>query len=170
LLTGAPGVGKTTLVRKTVEALVGLRARGFTTEEIRDGGQRKGFRLETLDGDRATLAHVDIRSRCNVGRYGVDVDTMDRVAVGTLKFDSSIDVFVIDEIGKMECFSSKFVKTVETLLDSGARIIATVPLKGSDFVRKIKQHPQAELLEITKENRANMLARVIAWVGRSECP
>jgi nucleoside-triphosphatase len=164
LLTGVPGVGKTTTVREAVRALSDLRTSGFTTEEIREGGRRKGFRLETLDGESATLAHVDITSRCNVGRYGVDVGTMDRVAVRTLRSDASVDLFVIDEIGKMECFSSRFVTAVGTLLDSNATVVATVPLKGSEFVRRIKGHSQAELWEITRENRDTMAGRVVEWV------
>ena len=77
LLTGPPGVGKTTVVRRVAAGLAGRRIRGFTTEEIRIGGQRVGFRLETFDGRSVTLAHVDMCSRHQVGKYRVDVATLD---------------------------------------------------------------------------------------------
>jgi nucleoside-triphosphatase len=64
LLTGKPGTGKTALIK---EALAGttLRVNGFYTEEIRTGGTRQGFKIVTLDGQEATLAHVGI-----AGSYG----------------------------------------------------------------------------------------------------
>ena len=74
LLTGHPGVGKTTVIRRVVAGLGAWRARGFTTEEIRVGGRRTGFRLETLDGRRETLARVDPRTPHRVGSYGADGD------------------------------------------------------------------------------------------------
>ena len=82
LLTGRPGVGKTTLVKAVVEAL-GERAGGFYTEEIRGPGGRKGFRLVTLDGQEAVMAHVNLRGkgRPQVGRYGADVEAIERVGV-----------------------------------------------------------------------------------------
>src|SRR4030067_866580 len=84
LLPGRPGVGKTTIV-KQVAAGLGARAGGFYTEEITGPGGRKGFRLITLDGKQATLAHIDIRSKSKVGRYGVDVAAFERVGVAALR-------------------------------------------------------------------------------------
>ena len=48
LLTGPPGCGKTTAVRRIVGTLQGAKVAGFYTEEIREAGQRKGFRMEVL--------------------------------------------------------------------------------------------------------------------------
>jgi nucleoside-triphosphatase len=72
ILTGRPGIGKTTII-KAVIAQLGDRAGGFYTEEILGPGGRKGFRLITLDGQSAVIAHVDFKSRSQVGRYGVKV-------------------------------------------------------------------------------------------------
>ncbi len=42
LITGLPGIGKTTLIKKLSEELKVLHPAGFYTEEIREEGQRKG--------------------------------------------------------------------------------------------------------------------------------
>jgi len=73
LITGLPGVGKTTLIKKLSEALKGFHPIGFYTEEIREEGVRGGFELIDLDGRRGLLSHRDIRSPYKVGQYRVDI-------------------------------------------------------------------------------------------------
>ena len=60
LITGRPGVGKTTLVMNVVERLRGsLRLAGFTTAEVCDpSGQRTGFQILTMEGKHAELARA----------------------------------------------------------------------------------------------------------------
>src|SRR5215467_14590534 len=72
LLTGLPGCGKTTVIRRLIDRLNDLRLRGFYTQELREYGQRVGFEAVGLSGQRAVLAHVRSRSMLRVGRYGVD--------------------------------------------------------------------------------------------------
>ena len=72
LVTGAPGVGKTTLVRRVAARLEGLRVAGFTTEEIRERGRRLGFRIVPFEGRERIMAHVDFPGPARVGRYGVE--------------------------------------------------------------------------------------------------
>ena len=108
LLTGRPGTGKTSLVKQAVAEMKG-KAGGFYTEEIRSGGARQGFRLVTLDGHSTILAHIDIHSPYRVSKYGVDIDSLDKVGVAALyKASRQCELVVIDEIGKMELFSDIF--------------------------------------------------------------
>ena len=80
LLTGRPGCGKTTLIRRVLANYRG-DAGGFYTQEIREGGVRKGFEIITLDGDRGILAHVDFPGKQRVGKYRLDPDTFERLAI-----------------------------------------------------------------------------------------
>lgn len=80
LLTGSPGCGKTTVVRRVIERLSHLRLVGFYTAEIRERGQRLGFETIGLGGGRAILAHVDFRTRHQVGRYSANVSSWNRVS------------------------------------------------------------------------------------------
>ena len=126
VLTGPPGSGKTTAVTKIVAALNGKRRMaGFYTEEMREAGRRVGFRWHRLDGRTGTLAHVHVKSPLRVSKYGVDIESFEREAVAVLDPSADADLFVVDEIGKMECFSNKFVETIRRLLQSNKSILAS---------------------------------------------
>jgi len=86
--------------------------------------------IDTFDGQKGVLAHVNCKSRFRVGRYGVQIETIGRIAVPALKVISTDDVIIIDEIGKMECFSSLFRKAILELLDSPNPVLATIAVNG----------------------------------------
>ncbi|MBW2153008.1 MAG: AAA family ATPase [Deltaproteobacteria bacterium] len=127
-VTGMPGVGKTTLMKKLLQHLSGLQPIGFYTEEIREKGTRKGFKLLSPDGTERILAHVHIKSSVRVGKYGVDIAGFEAFldAIRLDKKDASL--VIIDEIGKMECHSKKFRDMVIKLLRSDKTIIATIAM------------------------------------------
>ena len=166
LITGRPGVGKTTVIQKISE-LLGQRAGGFYTQEMRGPGGRKGFRLITLPagGPEAVMAHVDIRSRNRVGRYGVDVAALDSVGVAAIRAAiQSRDVIVVDEIGKMEMLSGEFRGAVLKAMSSGKIVVATVMQQNHDWVVALKGMPQVTVWHIAESNRDEMPARVIKWI------
>jgi len=161
LLTGAPGSGKTTALMKIVGALHGARIAGFYTEEIREAGRRQGFRWHRLDGRSGTLAHVDIKSRYRVSKYGVDIESFDRDAVAAIDPEiTTADLFAVDEIGKMECFSDRFVQTIRRLFASDAHVLATVALKGGGLIQEVKSYPTVRLLHLTTGNRDRITREV----------
>lgn len=167
LLTGVPGVGKTTVIRRVADALSQRRIRGFFTSEIRESGHRAGFRITSLDGRSAILAHVDLTAAYRVGRYGVDVSALDDIVAHTMSTTSNDDLFLIDEIGKMECFSVSFTRAVSELLDLRCPVVATIGLSSGGFMSQVKGRPDVELWTVTAENRDDMPAKVIAWLGEN---
>ncbi|MEW6718087.1 MAG: NTPase [Chloroflexota bacterium] len=164
LLTGMPGVGKTTLMRKVVKALSGWKIQGFLTDEIRVAGCRQGFRLNTFDGHSAILAHTDIQSKFRVGKYGVDIQSLDRIVDTSLQLKDDIQLYVIDEIGKMECFSKSFMVAMTRLLDSGLTVVATIHQRAGGFVNQVKQREDVELWSVTYQNRDDMVERILVWI------
>jgi nucleoside-triphosphatase len=146
-------VGKTTALRRACEALRIDALRGFYTEEVRAGGVRQGFRLVTFDGERQMIADVRRPGAPRVGKYGVDVAAIDAVARRVLVPDPAAALYVIDEIGKMECLSREFVTAVRTLLAGNLPLLATVAVKGEGLIREIKSDPRARLLMLSRENR-----------------
>ena len=132
LFTGPPGCGKTTLVKKIVEQLL-TPSTGFITQEIREKGKRVGFTINTLDGKEALLAHINVSGRYRVGRYRVLLESIDRIAVQSMIPKTQKELVVIDEIGKMECFSSLFRKTVLDVLDKPNVLIGTISVRGDQY-------------------------------------
>lgn len=168
LLTGRPGVGKTTVIRAAALAL-GDRAGGFYTEEMRGPGGRTGFRLVTLDGHEVVMAHVNLRAqgRPRVSRYGVDVGAIERVGVAALQRAMQQGrVVVVDEIGKMELFCGPFKEAVLQAVSGPYPVLATAMAKPNPWVDGLKALPQVEVWEVTVENRGGMAERVMAWFER----
>lgn len=150
LLTGEPGSGKTTMIRQIL-ARLHSPAYGFFTEELREFGVRKGFRLVTLDGQEAILANVDFDGPPRVGKYGVDVSVLDRLAVESIR--SAIaqkTLLVIDEIGPMEMLSQKFCQAVLLAMESQTPILGTIVKRKTSFTDKIKSLPGVEVIEIKR--------------------
>ncbi len=158
-------MGKTTAVRRAAELLADVRIAGFYTAEVRDAeGRRRGFEAVSFGGGRATISDVSIRGTDRVGRYGVDVAAVDRLAQVTLRVRAGVDLFLVDEIGRMECCSRRFVEAFEELAESGVLMIATVALRGSGLIGAIKRHPAAEVWEVTPPNRDALPERLAHWV------
>ncbi len=164
LLTGRPGTGKTSLIKQATAGMKG-RAGGFYTEEIRSHGVRQGFRLVTLDGETAVLAHAGIRSPYRVSRYGVDTDSLERVGVSALvRAAQDCDLVVVDEIGKMELLSAGFRETVLQIVDSGKKVLGTIMLAPHPFADAVKLKPQVKLIEVTRANYAGVLEELRDWL------
>jgi len=161
LLTGKPGVGKTTLIRKVADGLWNVSLGGFLTQEIRERGRRVGFRVETFDGRSGILAHVDLGTGPRVGKYRVDCDAFNRIGVHALEQASTeADVLLIDEIGKMELFSARFRAALSAAFDVQKSLVATIMAHGHPLTDAIKKRSDIRLIEVTVENR-NRLATEI---------
>ena len=161
LITGLPGCGKTTLFRRLVKELMHLEPVGFYTREIREGGVRKGFTLNGLDGTDGLLAHVDLPGGFRVGRYGVDVAGFDKFLKSIPFSDPTTRLVMIDEIGKMECFSEKFIALIPGLLESEKIFIATVAMRGGGLMAEIKKRKDIQIFEVNRKNRDRIVRQIL---------
>jgi nucleoside-triphosphatase len=162
LLTGLPGCGKTTAIIKIIAGLDCEKVAGFYTEEIRKNDIRKGFCWKRLDGVEGILAYVNIKSRYKVGKYGVGVAGFEKSVVPILEVEQSdAELFVIDEIGKMECLSEKFIDAVRGLFASDKSVLATVAQKGSSLISEVKNYPGIQLFKLTHQNRDKTIGEIL---------
>lgn len=161
LITGRPGIGKTTLIKQIFQK-VGKRAGGFYTEEIRKEDQRIGFRIKTLDGKTGILSGIDIDSPYRVGRYRVNLPDLEKVALVAIEdaLESS-EIIIIDEIGPMELFSQRFKDLVLKSLDSSNHVIATIKSKGKRFIDKVKSRSDVMIFNLNSSNREDILRRIL---------
>jgi nucleoside-triphosphatase len=165
LLTGAPGCGKTTVLERVAEHLGDLRLAGFLTLELRERGQRVGFEAVGLCGRRAILAYVRFRSTVLVGRYGVEPDRILPVIEEELvRPPGSVDAYLIDEIGKMECHYPQFILAMRRLLTEPVFVVATIALRGGGFITEVKNRPDVQIVQVTQANRQVLPAQIAGWV------
>ncbi len=164
LLTGKPGVGKTTVVKKVVQKLKD-KVIGFWTEDIRDKlNKRTGFKIVTTEGTEGILASKYLfETPYKVGSYYVDVEMFEKVVIPVLeKALKENKTVVIDEIGKMELFSKSFISVVEEIFEKKEKILATVPIKDvHPFVKKLKKRKDILLIEVTFSNRNYLPEKII---------
>lgn len=150
-LTGAPSSGKTTVIKKVIESLE-HPANGFFTEEERVDGKRVGFLMNTIDGRKGYLAHQDIKSYFHIRRYGVSIENIENIAVPSITPVKN-NIIILDEIGKMECFSMAFKQAVVNALDASNIVIGTITFGGDAFILEVKKREDIEISEVTEGNR-----------------
>ncbi|MCX7989924.1 MAG: NTPase [Aquificaceae bacterium] len=170
VITGEPGIGKTTLIKRLAKVL-GDKAVGFWTEEVRDPRTKKrtGFRVVTTEGKSVLFASKTYTSKHLVGSYGVNLQNFESLALPVLQRALEEDrVVVLDEVGKMELFSKPFKEMVRMLVqDPKRRMLLTIPIRDVDpLVAEIRRLRGAVLLEVTKENRNSLFENILTLLDR----
>jgi nucleoside-triphosphatase len=165
LITGQPGIGKTTLIKRLAEK-AGEQAGGFYTQEIREGGIRKGFEIVTFDGERTYLSLKSPQRAFDreivFKSYRINLDGIEKVAVpALLKARAEGKIVIVDEIGPMEIFSRIFCDTIRQLLDDeNVTMIGTIIKRPYQFADEVKRHLRIQIVEITYKNRDGMAAEI----------
>ncbi len=166
LLTGAPGVGKTTALIKTVDALKseGVSVGGMISREVREGNVRVGFEIIDLtSGKHGWLAHINRKSGPQVGKYHVNLEDLEKIgATAIAKAPEKCDAVAIDEIDPMELFSKRFKQTVKQALDSKKLVLAVMHAKAKDqMINEAKERKDAEIFTVTLANRNTIVEDII---------
>ena len=160
-LTGQPGVGKTSVLLRVVNALKakGYDVRGMISGEIREQGTRVGFEITDLyTGQKGWLAHIKQPSGPQVGKYRVNLDDLKNIGVNSiLDAIKNADVIIVDEIGPMELHSEKFREAVIRVVEGGKLVVGTVHWKARDnLIEAIRAREDAEIYKVTYDNRGNL--------------
>ncbi len=173
-MTGEPGCGKTTAIKKTCEILTaqGRKVGGIISGEIREAGVRVGFSLEDITtGQVGTLAHINQKEGPQVGKYRVNLPDIQRIAVSAIKRAiADSDVIMIDELGPMELNSMPFILGVEMALATPKPFLGTIHKRATHYlVAAIKSNKAYEILEVVTQNRdelpKTLTARIEAGIS-----
>lgn len=170
LLTGEPGIGKTEMLQIILGELW-LDAGGFLTREIKSGKTNKGVELITLAGQQAVLAHINKKSSYQVSKYGVDVEVMAQVAVPALREAlEKKDLIVIDQIGKMESYSTEFRDMTTRCLDSPKPVLGVIQNFASPFITAIMNRQDIVVITVNEQNRAELPKKILELFTRMSPP
>jgi nucleoside-triphosphatase len=166
ILTGPPGVGKTTLTLQVVDVLRerGEMLAGFTTSEIRRGGRRTGFTITGIGGLERTLAIAGGTKGPRVGSYSVDVAAFEEVAL--LELQNGIELgstLVVDEIGKMELLSEPFRELLRAVFSS-PRVVATMHAHHHPVTDELRHRTDVHVLEVERSKRDRQAVRIAELV------
>lgn len=160
-ITGRPGVGKTTLIEQVLP-LLHLSVGGFVVKELSVCGHRVGFALTDLaTGRSGTLAHIHQPSGPRIGRYTVNLQTMEELGVPAVE-DAirSCDLVVIDELAPMEMTNERFVPAVESALASSKRLlISTHATYDHSLLHRVRQ--ELYLVRVKVSNRDGLVDEVV---------
>jgi len=172
LITGPPRCGKSTLISKLIEYYTiekNYIVYGFLTPEVRESGNRIGFDVvDVCSGNTSQLARVgDFKTKYKVGKYNVFVDDFDNYLGKFLDLEGkSINLIVIDEIGKMELFSLKFQNFIKKIFSSNTPIVATIGLKLNHPLKNyLLELPFVKLLNLSRQNSQIIFEKVISLIS-----
>ena len=162
LITGSPGIGKTTLILRLNDYLKdSYHISGFYTREIRRDGIRTGFNITTFSGIEKILASVAMKSQHRVGKYGVSVSNLNEIVNHLSHLADDPDFWLIDEIGKMESFSEHFRSFIEKIFVKSTPVVATISKSAGGWIADIRQHHNARLLDLNYDNRGSLLQDLV---------
>jgi nucleoside-triphosphatase len=159
-LTGAPGTGKTSLIKKLSEIFKEFNPAGFYTAEVVENGAKSGILVFNLHGDGRVLASTNLKSRYVLGRYRIDVKSFDSLLDDVFSTEKKTGLYFVDGIDKVECQSRKFSKLIIELLDSDKPVVASIADKGTGIIGEIKKRDDVKLLDVTPETRELRLKEI----------
>ena len=181
LLTGQPKSGKSYLLKKLINELQKNKQNqinGIITNELQFMGNRIGIQVRDINSNSEEVHILAIKKFHNkkynnksakiLSSYLVDPKIFEKIAIPIINNSIKLslkkipNLLIIDEIGKMELFSSKFKKKIKELFEEQKdplvseylQILATVPISEDvPFVEKLKLQNDVEIIIIDKENR-----------------
>lgn len=166
LLTGRPGIGKTTLINESVHRIreAGIQIGGISTREIRSGNTRKGFMIRDIESGRgAIMASTDFKEGPLIGRYRIDISAL--VDVGVTAIRTAIeeaDVVVIDEIGPMELLSFEMSKIILRAVESNKPVLGVIHWKKRGrLIHVILSNPETKVIEVRHDNRDSIVSEIV---------
>ena len=170
-LTGDIRVGKSTIIRRWLEANPGLRLGGFRTVWLKaKGAEDNSFHI--VPAGREVPLTDENRTGLRRGKFpdreAVDYpEVFDTVGVALLENSGDCDLILMDEIGVSEERAELFHRAVISCLDGDIPVLGVVKDKPGKLTDAVRQHCMTEIITVTPENRDEVYKRLVSlWEGR----
>lgn len=155
LICGEIGVGKSTLAERLLEGC-SLPVYGFTTKIMRrrEDGFHEIYMFRSSDRERI-LTEENHLADCDSRNRTVHPEVFDGMGADYILEAKPDGIIVMDELGFLETGAERFCSAVLSALDGSIPVIATVKSthKDVEFLNKVRNHPNAQLYYINRENR-----------------
>jgi len=170
-VTGSPGIGKTTILLKTVEALEkeGYKLGGMLSREAREKSVRVGFEIIDIETKKhGWLAHVQQPNGPQIGKYRVNLADLESIGASAIRNAVvNAQIVIIDEIGPMELHSSVFKEAVTEALNSGKPVIGVIHERAKDrLIDSIRKREDTQVIQVTRGNRESLHSLLIEKVNQ----
>lgn len=159
LLTGEPGVGKSTLIEKLVKQYAEPASWVVTAGIPRPEGGRAGFSALNSEGVTRTISHkTDIDSDVIIGENHVDLEAVEAMFATALEnaLTNNDTLTIVDEIGPIQLLSPAFTNTLHRVFAEGADLVATIHY-SDERLRKYRESPGVLLIQVSKESRDELV-------------
>jgi nucleoside-triphosphatase len=166
LIIGAPGIGKTSLISHLHRDLTPLVIRGFYKEPVHENKLLRGYRISSFDFRELILAHSHIVGPDRFGAFGLNLDGFEKFVSRQLVVGKEVELFLIDEIGTMECLSALFRQKILEVMDSDIPLIATLASMDVLKTLQIKKRKDISLLQMTLKNRESLWKEVLVELSK----
>ena len=157
-LTGEKQVGKSTLLRRLIDARQ-LDCAGFETKAFYLNDERRGFvlhgRIEMppYENDCIACARIGEKKAAPV------LETFNQNGVSILQksLESASPYILMDELGRLESRAEDFCEQVLKTLDGKKRILGVLQKCNSALIDTISRRNDVTILTVTPENREELL-------------
>jgi nucleoside-triphosphatase THEP1 len=160
-ITGVPGVGKTTLLKKLAHDLSMLVIKGFYKEKIVEEDVTRGYRVVSFDYRDQILAHLFIEGPNKIDGFGINIEGFEKFIIPQVENTTLVDLFIFDEIGRMECISQNFCSAFLKLLDAPVPVIASYSHHSSFKIDDLKKRKDTTFMQMTSKNRDDIWKQVL---------
>lgn len=166
LIVGRNGTGKTTLIRRVLQA---LQKPVFGYETVKEDALADAVHGSPIYIYEAGKTHI--QSPENLVGYCQNQKAVS-ICAGFERFAQQFSVpaeldciIEMDEIGFLESQSPQFRDLIFSLLDSSRPVIAAVRDKNTSFLQAVRSHPKARCFFITPENQDALFQEVLEFMN-----
>jgi nucleoside-triphosphatase THEP1 len=162
LLTSKRGCDKSTALQKFLKQYTGKVNRVYSMRPVCDSENKcVGFEAVTVDGRSRLIAHRNqfmASARVVDDMYFVDIHAIDTFLVPEIEeaAQDKTSLLVIDEIGKIEACSARYLELTTNLLDSENRVLATIMQEPEPWSVDFKRHPEARVISVDLSTRDSL--------------